>query len=113
MKQTVIHPESKEQYISLLQFLEKQGYLWNGAGELPTYSRSMDFFNNEKDICICLEPDKFITYSRKSYFHCHDNRYNIISFNDYMDNERPNLNLKLIKAVLGFTIHPEHGKINL
>jgi len=106
-KQTAIHVESKAQFFELLQTLQENGWKWSGSPQDPIFDGVVSFYDNQKNITICLERTsgghKRLTYAGLHYFKQDLDKYNILPFDIYMGKHIGNLNAKVISAIRSIT----------
>ncbi len=93
----VVTTRTQEQFDELMMFLEKKGIVWSG-GDPP---RKHQIWNSYKsETCIYIEHGRCITYCDLDYFMNRSHEpYEIVSFEEYMEKNNPNLNLRLIRAI--------------
>ena len=89
---TIVNAKTQQEYDKLMVYLEKHGYSWSPWGLPP----SKNYWQGI-DSCIRIPPADFgktLNFDRMDFYRRRGCK--IIDVDDYM---RPNLNLKLIRAI--------------
>lgn len=94
---TVVHTKTHEQFIELLEILEKKGYKW-ASGMLPTANNAL-WVSYKSKTAVWIDMECGISYSSTDYFKKHS-KYTVITFDDYLQSLQPNLNKKVMQAIM-------------
>lgn len=95
---TVIHTSTREEYLALMEILDKHGYVWK-SGLCP--DQEDNFSKNGSLTCVRLH--EYMDINKAMAF-CHRRFYEnqgctILTLDDLKNILEPNLNMKLISAI--------------